>query len=177
MKLVFFVLFFLSTSYADENLKMGTFSLVTEAGWGAAFELRSNGVADIIPSFDSEKEDGSTNPKPEVTHIKGTWKKTKDGIEISYLDQKDLFRFENECHSWEDHPCFRYEKSAKGSATKSLLKYDYPYINWDWKNLKKEKSSSKADLAGCKVVCEKMKRDGTLKKDMTIDDCAKVMCK
>lgn len=158
------------------QIQTGTFSLVTEAGWGAGFELKKDGTAVVIPSFDSEGDDEkeeATGVRPELKKIPAQWKRTKDGIEISYLKQRDQFKLDNHCKNWKEYPCFRFQKSLAGNE--SLLNFKQPYINWEWKH--SSHSSEKPDQKQCLAECKKMKKDKTLKAGTSIDECVKTICK
>ena len=50
-------------AYGEDRIELGTFSLATEAGWGAGFELKKDGSATVIPSFDSEGDDETEEEK------------------------------------------------------------------------------------------------------------------
>lgn len=162
---------------AADKIKLGIFSLATEAGWGASFELKDDGTAVVMPPYDGEREDGSMDPKPKMEHLKASWKEVKGGIEIAYLHRRDRFRLERECKDWEEYRCFRYEKSVEGSDDKSLLKFDRPYVNWTWKNPGKPKVVQAPDATRCKSDCKKMSSDGILKKGITVDQCVQATCK
>jgi hypothetical protein len=134
---------FEASALERKAIRAGTFSLATEAGWGAAFELKKDGTAIVIPAFDGEREDGSRNPNPVMRRIPARWKPTQDGIEITYGRQRDDFILEKSCQNWVEYPCFRFKTSKTGANDKSLLKYEFPFINWDWKGPKAKNEPSK----------------------------------
>lgn len=116
------------------EIKVGTFSLATEADWGQAFELKNDGSAIITLNHDTE-EFGKKNKNAEKKAvITGKWKETSEGIEISYENLRDRFRFEKKCKGWSEYPCFRRLKDSVDANDEKHLSTNYPFINWDWKN-------------------------------------------
>jgi hypothetical protein len=130
-----FFLTFMHSSFATPlpSPTLGVYSLATEAGWGLSFELRAAGEAEIIPEHETEgdEETGATAEIPKA--IKGTWKSTASGIEISYGKSKgefkDAFKFEKNCKEWNQKSCFRFEKSLKNPLNKSPLHYGQAYLH------------------------------------------------
>lgn len=166
--LVVLLLFYIP-SMSAEKVKLGTYSMATESDWGAAFTLKAKGVAVVTPWFWS----GEGIVKPEQKKdVVGSWKETEDGVELAFSNFKDRFKFEKECEDWRDYPCLRYQKSLASTKEKSPLNEQYPFINWSLKN-----SGPHTVTKKCLDQCSAMAKNGELKKSMTVDSCAKELCK
>jgi hypothetical protein len=129
---LFYIVFPIFISAAP--IKPGTYSLATEAGWTAWFELNANSTARISPAYSTEDFDPEVAKIPKPTPLKGTWKKTAKGIEIKYGKVTDTFDFESTCKDWEEHPCFKFVSSKTSGDEKTVLEYRHPYVNWNVKS-------------------------------------------
>ncbi len=166
---------FFSQAALATDLELGTFSLATEAGWTAWFELKPSGEALVSEAYDTEDFDPAVAAVPKPTPKKGKWKKTNEGIEINYGNVTDHLKLEQRCKEWQIHPCFRFVRST-AMKEKSLLNYKQAYVNWNWK-IDPPKALPKAEFDKCKKECEQMAARKQLKKDMTAASCVEVICK
>jgi hypothetical protein len=169
---------FLSHNAFTAEIQLGTFSLATEAGWAAGFELKEDHTVVITPAFGNEEEDydssgNSLTKKPDVV---GKWKKTQDGIEVIYGGITDRFKLESRCKEYEIHPCFRFASSRSAKREKSLLDYRQPYVNRDWK-IDPPKELPKPEFEKCKKECEQMATKKELKSGVDAKACIAATCK
>lgn len=173
--LTLFSLIFTQMAFATE-LKLGTFSLATEAGWTAWFELQDKDQALITPKNDTEDFDPASKDVAKPIPIKGTWKRTSTGIEIHYGQIIDSLQLEARCMDWPIHPCFKFLSSKSTGKEKSLLNYKQPYINWSW-TISPPKELSKSELNQCKKECAELAAKKKLKKGMDEKSCVDLTCK
>jgi hypothetical protein len=161
------------------DIALGLYELDTEAGWAAGFELKENDKVIITPAFGNEEEDydesgKSLTKKPDVV---ASWKKTKDGIEISYGKVVDSFKYTpNQCEHWSENPCFQHIKSQETKGEKSILNYTQVWVNRNTKVKPSQDLIAKKQRA-CESQCSMMVLKGELKKGMNLKSCIKELCK
>lgn len=176
MRLILFILLIPLLTRASE-IEMGLYQLDTGAGWAAGFELKENHKVIITSAVGNEEEDydaagNSLTKKPDVV---GTWKKTNEGIQISYGKVTDYFKYTpNECEYFPESPCFKHIKSQ--STDKSILNYEQAWVNRKVK-LKPSKKLVDKQLAECQQQCDELAAKKQLKKGMAVSDCISAICK
>jgi len=176
MPLILTILILFFQTVNAEEIKFGTYSLATEAGWTAWFELKPNNSAMISPAYDTEDLDPAVAKASKPTPIKGSWKKTPNGIDLTYGLVTDSFQFEERCKDWQIHPCFNFVSSKASGKEKTILKYEQPYINWNIK-LNPPKELSKSELDKCKKECAELQATKQLKDGMDEKSCITQTCK
>ncbi len=134
MSILLVLLVFGYSASADTTISMGEYSLATEAGWGAAFEIKKDGTAIITPTFDYEGDDEieeATGVRPKLKTISGKWKESIAGIELDYENHKDIFKYEVKCKTkqWSDYPCFQFVKSLADKKMEAYSIINNPTCN------------------------------------------------
>ena len=180
MQIIFLIACILSTTvFAKAPTRLGTYSLATEADWGAYFELKKNGRVTVVPWIASGESEDEESEKG--TSYQGSWHTTAKGIEITFHHFKDELYFEKNCKNWSAYRCFRYGKSLIRHKEPSPLDQDKPFV--DWSSGPKDKTQAtkavdkKAELKDCETRCKSMAAKNELKKGIGIPECIKMICK